>query len=41
MSMISTVWPVRQAAFEPKQVAAAQSTEEVESAGGAATCFLR
>jgi hypothetical protein len=39
--MISTVWPVSQAAFELKQVAAAQSTQEVKSSGGAATYFLR
>jgi hypothetical protein len=39
--MVSTVWPVRRAAFEPKQVAAAQSTQEVETVGGAATYFLQ
>jgi len=39
--MVSTVWPVRRAAFEPKQVAAAQSAEEVETVGGAATYFLQ
>jgi hypothetical protein len=39
--VVSTVWPVRWAAFRLKQVAAAQSAEEVETAGGAATYFLQ
>jgi hypothetical protein len=39
--VVSTVWPVRQAAFEPKQVAAEQTMKQDETAGGAASCFLR